>query len=145
MKPGTSIDEYISSLKAMQVELAGTSQAISDESHIIHLLSTLPESFDSITVFLKSHNTRKGPYQAGPGHSRTGKSDIQCWYCSKKGYVERECRSKQGDINKQKEEHGSDAVVIPSAQFAEVHGFAATSGGSSATWIIDSGASHHLS
>ena len=61
------------------------------------------------------------------------------------GHVEREWRSKRRAINKQKEERSSDAAGTPSAQFAEVHGFAATSGGSSATWIIDSGASHHLS
>jgi len=47
MKEGTSVADYISTLKGLQQQLAGTEQAISDIDLVTHLLATLAGAFDN--------------------------------------------------------------------------------------------------
>jgi len=47
MKEGTSVADYISTLKGLQRQLAGTEQAISDVDLVTQLLATLTETFNT--------------------------------------------------------------------------------------------------
>jgi len=58
MKPGTSVTEYISSLLAIDQELATTEEAISDTTIVCHLLRTISESF-AITVGVLKNKASK--------------------------------------------------------------------------------------
>jgi len=54
MKPGTSVSAYISTLKDISQLLAGSQERISDNDPIGHLLSTLPETFATITGIIEN-------------------------------------------------------------------------------------------
>jgi len=54
MKLGTSVSAYISTLKDILQLLAGSQECISDNVLMGHLLSTLPETFATITGIIET-------------------------------------------------------------------------------------------
>ena len=53
MKPDTSVSAYISTLKSMRQELAGSEEEITERALLARLLSTLPDSFANEVRILK--------------------------------------------------------------------------------------------
>ena len=111
------------------------------------------------------HNSNQGKQQSGRGRRiRRGqgkgrshrnkpynlKTGGKCFYCLKQGHKEKECFFKQKVENFRRETTGTKIISgnhveseDPSSDTV-IHGFAAFSEASTGTWIIDSGASHHL-
>ena len=52
MKEGSTVADYISTLRGLQRQLAGTEQAISDIDLVSHLLATLTETFHNFVDIL---------------------------------------------------------------------------------------------
>ena len=90
----------------------------------------------------KGRSHRNKPYNS--------KSGGKCFYCLKRGHNEKECFLKQKaeafrknttDTKTISGNHVESEILGPDTV---IHGFAAFSEASSSSWIIDSGASHHL-
>jgi hypothetical protein len=92
-------------------------------------------------------NTKgKGKSKDADSSSESKKKKVKCFYCGKKGHIAKECRKKQADAKNGTLKTGETANV---AKTTEVELFIAVEESCSiathdSSWIIDSGASRHM-
>ena len=57
LKEGQSVQEHVKNMMEIFNELAITGDNISDEDRVVHMLASLPESFDVLVTALKANST----------------------------------------------------------------------------------------
>ena len=120
LKEGESVQEHVKSMTEMFDALSVIDDPVSEEDRVVHLLASLPESFNVLVTALEANpdvskweviterllhekrkmNDRDGSSndttKAMPVHSRSKKS-IKCYYCGKLGHFRRNCRIRLAD------------------------------------------------
>ena len=176
LKEGESINEHIRSMSKIFEALAVIGDPVGDEDKVVHLLASLPDSFDMLVTALEAqsesvpkwelvtkrriHEEQKLREKAastctdGDGrkvftassqrHPRPGTRNLsfKCHFCHKPGHFKRDCRKylaakKQGASPAENKEISTNGEVL-----VMTHALATTSKGS---WIVDSGATCHMS
>ena len=113
---GESVQEHVKSMTEIFDALSVIDDPVSEEDRVVHLLASLPESFNVLVTALEANpdvpkwevvterllheerkiNDRDGSSndttKAMPVHSRSRKS-IKCYYYGKLGHFRRNCRT----------------------------------------------------
>ena len=168
LKEGESMKEHIKQMTEVFGELAVIDAAVSDEDKVVHLLASLPDSYDVLVTALESGSENipalevvterllreeqklKGKEAsddclvAGSKHG-AGKKTFTCHYCGKPGHYKRDCRKwakSQAKVGgaKQPGQQPGKRDLNPDAMLIG-QALAAKSGNE---WLVDSGATSHM-
>ena len=170
LKEGESVNEHIKAMSEVFEALAAIGDAVTEEDRVVHLLASLPDSFNVLVTALEAqsenvprwdlvterllHQEQKfkervftlneGDRKAMFAHQKKGtKKPFTCHFCHKPGHYKKDCRKYLASLRKQ----GANATEKrepPSNDgeaFVTIHALAANSSGS---WIVDSGATCHM-
>ena len=170
LKEGESINEHIKAMSEIFEALAAIGDAVSEEDRVVHLLASLPESYNVLVTALEAqsenvprwdlvterllHQERKFKERVSTlnesdrkvlyAHQKKGtKKPFTCHYCHKPGHYKKDCRKYLASLRKQGA-NTTEKREPPSNDgeaFVTIHALAATSRGS---WIVDSGATCHM-
>lgn len=95
---------------------------------------------------VKNKGKKKGKKKKGD--SSESSKDVECSYCSKTGHPESKCFKKKRDLKAKEKELESAAVatlaVVPEGIYISVEGHSALFTSESRTWLMDSGATSHM-
>ena len=132
LKDGDSVQEHIKTMTEVFDSLSVVEDPISEEDRVVHLLASLPDSYNVLVTALKAsedvpkmkvvterllHEERKLKERAGTSASaekamnsrqRTKKKVLCCHHCGKLGHIKRNCRELNGENSSQKEKRGSN-------------------------------------
>ena len=151
-------------------ELAVIGDAISEEDRVVHLLASLPDSYNVLVTALEAQSeivprwslvTERLLHQESklkdkvPTHSedsrkalavnqkKNPRKQFTCHFCHKPGHFKKDCRKYLATQQKQGASMAASEKRERSTDEAlvTVHAFAATSIGS---WVVDSGATCHM-
>ena len=169
LKEGGSINEHIKTMSEIFEGLAVIGDAVSEEDRVVHLLASLPESYNVLVTALEaqSENIPKWeliierllhqeskikekvttPLEDGrkaliAGQNKGLRKPFTCHYCHKPGHFKKDCRKYL--VAQKKQASVAEKKEIPGSDgdaFVTIHALAATSSG---TWIVDSGATCHM-
>lgn len=170
MKTGTSVDSHIKYMKELSDRLASIGSPIADEDQVVALLGSLPSNYDSLVTALEArldnisigfvqqmlkHEEQKQNLKVNVPDDKALYSDqsrkysnsnnsnynrTRCFHCNKLGHIQRNCPSRS---NANKSYHKAKPVE-------EVDGeddflfMVAPSFNDKDKWIVDSGASSHM-
>ena len=167
MKEGTSVEAHLKSMKELTDKLAAIGAPIDEEDQVVTLLGSLPRNYSTLVTALEartdaltlsytqqaliheekkqnvseeSHGTTSGGPAALIGEQGTTKS---CWECGGLGHFRRNCpRRKPKHKAKPVAEKESDSDSDSSGAFAA--SLIKQPSDSTAKWLVDSGASSHM-
>ncbi|GMF24356.1 unnamed protein product [Phytophthora lilii] len=128
MEPGTKFAVHVDRFKELVLQLQTIGENLDETRQPVLLLalSGVEASDESSSAQERAFATKKKEY----GKRRfNGK----CFYCKKTGHKESECRKKKAD-------EGRGQVAQEASDFA----FTATSAMDRTEWLVDSGASSHM-
>ena len=145
-------------------ELAMIGDPVAKEDRVVHLLASLPESFETLVTVLEAQSDsvpklklvterllheeikhkEKAPHSSSDGkkalvtiQNPKSMKPLTCHYCKKPGHFKRDCRKFLASQKKQQGAHASTAdTKLDEEGLVTVHALTATSTGS---WIVDSG------
>ena len=163
LEEGQSIQKHIKSMTELFDELAIVGDPLDDENKVVHLLASLPKSYDMLVTALEAstevpkielvtekllHEETKRRESSqkdelAMASSHRDKKGLQCYFCRKYGHLKRKCHEYKEWKNKvQKDNEActaekgeSDDEIIGLYSKQEVV----------TDWIVDSGASCHMS
>jgi hypothetical protein len=159
MVEGGDVHKHISNIKQLASKLRGLGEEINDKDIMTVLLISLPKSWETLVTtvslkedidlemvcnFILQEDTRRKATEEPEGalfsQSKNKKKPfkkqkLSCYYCGKPGHFAKNCRKKQADLKSQNQ----SATVAES----EEHAFLAE-GNDGMVWIIDSGATQHM-
>ena len=165
---GESVNEHIKAMSEIFEALAAIGDAVTEEDRVVHLLASLPDSYNVLVTALEAQSENVPKWEvvterllhqevkfkerpstlnesdrkALIAHQKKKKS-FTCHFCHKPGHFKKDCRKYLASLKKQ----GANATEKrepPSNDgeaFVTIHALAATSRGS---WIVDSGATCHM-
>ena len=169
LKEGGTVNEHIKTMSEIFEGLAIIGDAVSEEDRVVHLLASLPESYNVLVTVLEaqSENIPKWelvierllhqeskikekvttPLEDGhkaliAGQNKGFRKPFTCHYCHKPGHFKKDCRKYLAAQKKQASV--AEKKEIPCSDgdvFVTIHALAAISSG---TWIVDSGATCHV-
>ena len=172
LKDGESVQKHIKSMTETFEALAVIGDPVTEEDRVVYLLASLPPKYDMLVTALEAQSEsvpkwelvterlrheelkqkEKMPGAENPGrralvaNQKRGdaKRQLTCHYCKKPGHFKRDCRkflaSQQG-----KKEAACVAGEKPESDdeaFVTTHALSASS---KRNWIVDSGATCHMS
>ena len=159
LEEGGSVQEHIKTLTEIFNELAVIGDPIEEEDRVVHLLASLPSSYDMLVTALEASEnvpqmetvmerliheekkiaSRDETQQAGLNLRIRGKQGIICYKCKKAGHVKRNCPMlKKIDEKAQPATESEDVIGLI------VSNHTALTSIKTQGWIIDSGASSHM-
>ena len=162
---GGSVNDHIKEMTEVFEELCVVGDAVSDEDRVVYLLASLPDSFNVIVTALEAQSesvpkwelvTERLLHEEAKQQEKSVKPDskalatsedrsfhkkIRCHFCHKLGHMKKDCRkfhrwtkSKKQEANPTKVAD-NDVLVVTQALTSSCKG----------DWIIDSGATCHMS
>ena len=169
LKEGASVNEHVKTMTEVFEELAVIGDPVPEEDRVVHLLASLPESFDMLVTALKAQSDnvpkwelvterllheeikrKEKPPRTGTdgrkalvaGHNSRPKKPLTCHFCKKPGHFKRDCRK---FLASQKKQQGASTAEAKSDEegLVTTHALATTT--SRESWIVDSGATCHMS
>uniref|UniRef100_A0A5S6QG42 Retrovirus-related Pol polyprotein from transposon TNT 1-94 n=1 Tax=Trichuris muris TaxID=70415 RepID=A0A5S6QG42_TRIMR len=169
-----SMDAYLATMNHLVTELISVGDSVSDGDVAMTILCGLSDDWDNVVsaicnlpateftcatvkqrLLAESYRRNDSSSQgtnalaakattfARPAIKNFGKADAICYKCSKKGHYARECKSKVDHKRKQKNSPGDGKLQMSHASLYASCG--AVSNGFAGAWVIDSGATHHMS
>ena len=173
LKEGDSMKEHIKQMTEVFGELAVIDEPVSEEDKVVYILASLPDAYDVLVTALESGSENVPPLETVTerllreeeklkgretteeeskllvaGNNPTlRKKAFPCHYCGKLGHYKRDCRKwaqaraggkdKKGGAKQQpgKRDPNQDAMLIGQALTAK----------SGKEWLVDSGATSHMS
>ena len=169
LKEGGSVNEHIKTISEIFEGLAVIGDAVSEEDRVVHLLASLPESYNVLVTALEAqsenipkwelvterllHQESKlkekvtmpledGRKELTAGQNKGFRKPFTCHYCHKPGHFKKDC---QKYLAAQKKQASVAEKKKPTGSggetFVTIHALASTSSGA---WIIDSGATCHM-
>ena len=163
MCEGTQINVHLREMKVLADKLASIGAPVSEEDKVVTLLGSLPASFATVVTALEArsdgltmdyvqeslihHEQKQKSKETTPGTptsqdtallSQRRRGPPVCWSCNEVGHVQRYCPKKKG-----KTLHGA-AVVEEELDISSGEGAFATPSFSESAWLVDSGASSHM-
>lgn len=169
LKEGGSVNEHIKTMSEIFEGLAVIGDAVSEEDRVVHLLASLPESYNVLVTALEAQSenipkwelvTERLLHQESKlkekvtmpledsrkaltaGQNKGFRKPFTCHYCHKPGHFKKDCRKYLAAQKKQASV--AEKKKNPESDgeaFVTIHALAATTSG---TWIIDSGATCHM-
>ena len=168
LKDGGSVSEHIKSMTEIFEALAVIGDAVTEEDRVVHLLASLPGSFDMLVTALEAQSENvpkwelvterllheelklreKAPTQytadsrkALVANRKT--KQFTCHFCKKPGHFKRDCRKFLASQKKQvaNTAEGREGSGSDGEVLVTTHALATTS---RAGWIVDSGATCHM-
>ena len=168
LKDGESVQEHIKAMTERFDALAVMDSPVSDEDKVVHLLASLPDSFNMLVTALEAnsksvpkmenvterllHEEQKLKERAAEDDERRAlaargnpSEDFICHYCKKPGHIKRDCRKLAAKYNKPF--HSANKAARREQQSSDEEAmmvrraFLATPRGD---WIVDSGATCHM-
>lgn len=169
-EPGEAVSKYVARAKALQSDLAAIGHRVSEEDVSYSILAGLPKEYEVVASILEAQDgemttdrilpkllmveqrlerevaiesegsafttkgaTKGAPSRFAPSNRVKGskKKDIECYFCGKRGHMKKDCfkwKSERGDHQGQALNAGVALIVKHDDN----------------SWIIDSGASHHM-
>lgn len=168
LRQGESVQKHIKVLTEVFNELAIIGAPMDAEDQVIHLLSNLPESYDTLVTALESsaevpqmevvidrllyeekkihiRQCESGVDDTALASRQAWKKSVRCHYCQKLGHMQKDCfeRERKSDVTTQK---SSQRSFKPKSRGTGmiVLTHALTAGNHVNSWIIDSGATSHI-
>lgn len=172
LNEGENVEQHIAEITDLFQKLVDLGDEIRDGWKVSMLFTSLPTSYDPLITALESRaeeditfsmaqqklvaeykrrcekdgtNTMDSALRTT--NSSKGGRDIECFFCKTKGHIKKDCvkyqgwlkRKEESNGNQQKDEQKANTVQQPRDEFL----FAISTGGD-ADWIIDSGATCHV-
>ena len=170
MKEGTSVDEHLKQMKEITDKLASIGSPISEEDQVVTLLGSLPPSYSTLVTALEAraddirldfvqqaliHEEQK---QKGPPSDTSSASQQDsalvggqnrakprkpptCWNCGELGHIRRYCTKERSPRS---QHEAKTAEEIPSHSGSEGAFVASSDSSEMGKWLVDSGASSHM-
>ncbi|XP_055632911.1 uncharacterized protein LOC129773335 [Toxorhynchites rutilus septentrionalis] len=153
---GEDMEDYLSKMENLYTRLCSAGKDLGEDTMVAFILRGLPKSFDALTTVLETRaddaltlnlirekllDEQNKPNRDVKGESAlksVKRKTIKCHFCKKPGHKQRDCRlqKEQAAPKKQNANAAQDGC--------SGNMFALTVGCSANDWIIDSGASSHM-
>jgi hypothetical protein len=174
MKETTTIDTHLKYMKEITDKLAAIKAPISEEDQVVTLLGSLPDSYSTVVTALEAQtgdlsldfvhqalineeqkrkeqdtmtaNQQRKPNDAALLAERKSSGGVRlCYHCDQPGHIKRHCPR----LRKRAAEHNAQPATEVDVQVSDEEAFVINEHGefSSAPkhrWLIDSGASRHM-
>ena len=172
LKEGDSIQEHIRKMTEVFEELAVIGDPVKEEDRVVHLLASLPESYNMLVTALEANadvpqmavvtecllheeSKHKDLEDSGRRHLKAmtvtrSKMEVRCYHCKKLGHIKRDCRAlkkKQLPRSREFQPKANKAAVRNQSPDDECDALVvshALQTGSAGNWIVDSGATCHM-
>ena len=174
MKEGTTIEKHLKSMKELSDQLAALGAPVTEEDQVVTLLGSLPDSFSTLVTALEArvdegltlkyvqqalvneeqkmrereHSNRSEAQRQDSvlvGEHQKRKSRYQkpvCFGCKKPGHFRRDCPNLKRTSHKAEASHVD--TRDPEVKSESSEGAFCVGSPSSDVWLIDSGASSHM-
>ena len=157
---GEPLTKYVSRAKELRDQLLAAGHDVSDEDLAWSTLAGLPGEYDTLVTMLEASDDKPDidkmltkllaveqrlvrkdesdgtafyankPHKKNV-HNKTRPTAKECWYCNRPGHFQADCRKKKRD---EAQSHRTGATALMAAGGAAGH----------TTWVVDSGASYHI-
>ena len=172
LKEGESVQEHIRKMTEIFEELAVIGDPVKEEDRVVHLLASLPESYNMLVTALEANSEvpqmvvitehllheeskHKDQEDSGRSHMKAmtvtrSKMEVRCYHCNKLGHIKRNCRAlkqKQPPRSRESQPQANKASVRNQSPGDECDALVvshALQSGSAGNWIVDSGATCHM-
>lgn len=168
LEENTSVHEHLKQFIELFSDLAVLGNAIDDDDKVIHLLSSLPESYNTLVTAIeaqekvptweavaekllheeqKQKETQSSEVKPAAMVSKSSNRNFKCYECGKPGHIRKNCRQYLKNLNTSQQANVNEVETAKSADY-ESCGLTsvncAQSADATGEWIIDSGASRHM-
>ena len=147
LKEGESVQTHVKVMTELFEGLSVIGDPVGEEDRVVHLLASLPESFNMLVTALEAnadiprmdvvterllHEERKlkDREDSGPSHekammSRFKKRSVECYHCGKMGHIKRDCRflsaeKQKSRFNRQGKQRANKVTVNESSSDSEI-------------------------
>ena len=170
LKKGASVQDHIKEMTELFNDLAVVGDNLGDEDRVVHLLASLPESYDTLVTALEASESvpsmevvidrllyeEKKTKDRAEGTDEAliarGRKKMRCHYCKKIGHMQKDCYERarnEKSRHPQKKGKKSGSEGDNSIGLLATHTLAAAASDNKTNnrncWIIDSGATCHIS
>ncbi|GFS34323.1 hypothetical protein Acr_00g0033270 [Actinidia rufa] len=161
----TTVAEHTSEFQNLVNQLTSVDLQFDDEMQALLLLSSLPEIWETLVVFLSNSALNEklttsmalvseGSKERGRGqerghHKGTGKGQwrsqtkgrtVRCFYCNQEGHIKRDCPK----CKAHNQSSNTAATVVMAVVEDEIDVLLAASEDGKPDWVLDSGSAFHL-
>ena len=162
LRPDETISKYVNRLKGIAHRLSSAGYVPGDDEQVCALLNGLPEAYKTLVTVLESQTkdltmssvttqlllqeSKIRDKESMEGTDENAESAFgakemrRCFYCKRRGHIKKDCRKRKYDIKKGKFNRYDDHTENVQVAFLTDKAASDTKG----QWILDSGASSHM-